>query len=107
MHPPIDLECEFDLQHRAAVVTDLDGYLVGHSIPPRADSIPGHIRQRASRLLLHLFYGGEFQTFLIGNDLITLSYVKIEPFHTARTKPTRNCSFSELQMLRREPCHGI
>jgi hypothetical protein len=37
---------------------------------------------------LHLFYGGEFQTFLIGNDLITLSYVKIEPFHTARTKPT-------------------
>jgi hypothetical protein len=56
---------------------------------------------------LHLFYGGEFQTFLIGNDLITLSYVKIEPFHTARTKPTRNCSFSELQMLRREPCHGI
>jgi hypothetical protein len=61
---------------------------------------------------LHLFYGGEFQTFLIGNNLITLSYVKIEPFHTSRTKPTRNCSFSQ---LRRSPetaplserCHNI
>ena len=95
---PIDLECEFGLQHRAAAVTDLDTYLLGHTIPPRVDGIPGHIRQRASRLFLHLFYGGEFQTFLIGNDLIALTEVKIEPVHTARTKPTRKCSFSELQV---------
>ncbi len=96
MPPPIDLECEFDLQHRATVVTDLDGHPMRPSIHPLADGIPGHIRQRASRLFLHLLYGGEFETFLIGNDLITLSYVKIVPFHTTRTKPTRNCSFSEL-----------
>jgi hypothetical protein len=41
----------------------------------------------------------EFQTFLIRNDLITLTYVKIESFHTARTKPNRNCSFSELDLF--------
>ena len=92
MPAPFDLECKFELEHRTAVVPDFNRHLVA-AVPWGPDGISGHIGKRARRLFLHLLYGCEFQTFLIRENLVTLSDVKVIPSHQTRTTPTSNCFF--------------
>ena len=56
MPAPFDLECEFELEHRTAVVPDFNRHLVA-AVPGGPNGISGHIGQRARRLFLHLLYG--------------------------------------------------
>ncbi len=85
MPAPIDLKCEFEVEYRSALVADLDRHQMAMSDSPPTDRIASHIGQRTGCLFLHLFYGGEFQTFLIRENLVTLYEVKIIPLHQTRT----------------------
>jgi hypothetical protein len=85
----LDLECEPYLQHRPAVVADLDCHGASGAVAMFPDRISRHVSKRASSLFLDRFDGREFQTFLVGRNAVTLSHVEIVPSHQTENEADR------------------